>query len=74
MILDYIYHSGFAIEAEGKAIDNVPSKRTEPWLIFVANGTYEEQIIIPEDKPYIMLRQRRRYRQKHLKYNRSFVY
>ena len=36
-----------------KAIDNVPSKRTEPWLIFVANGTYEEQIIIPEDKPYI---------------------
>ena len=38
-----------------KAIDNVPSKRTEPWLIFVANGTYEEQIIIPEDKPYIHL-------------------
>ena len=38
-----------------KAIDNAPSKRTEPWLIFVANGTYEEQIIIPEDKPYIHL-------------------
>ena len=38
-----------------KAVDNVPSKRTEPWLIFVMNGTYEEQIIIPEDKPYIHL-------------------
>lgn len=37
------------------AIDNVPLQRTEPWLIFVMNGIYEEQIIIPENKPYIHL-------------------
>ena len=38
-----------------KAIDEVPANRTEPWLIFVMNGTYEEQIIIPENKPFIHL-------------------
>ena len=37
------------------AIDAVPKNRTEPWLIFVANGTYEEQVIIAVDKPYIHL-------------------
>ena len=38
-----------------KAIDEVPANRTEPWLIFVMNGIYEEQIIIPENKPFVHL-------------------
>ncbi|WP_448778792.1 pectinesterase family protein [Bacteroides congonensis] len=37
------------------AIDDAPKNRTEPWLIFVMNGTYDEQVIVPADKPYIHL-------------------
>ena len=37
------------------AIDAVPSNRTEPYLIFVANGTYEEFINVPKIKPFIHL-------------------
>lgn len=37
------------------AIDDAPVNRTEPWLIFVKNGKYEEQIIIPDNKPFIHL-------------------
>lgn len=37
------------------AIDAAPSGRTSPWLIFVKNGAYEEQVIVPEDKPFIHL-------------------
>ncbi len=37
------------------AVDAAPSGRTSPWLIFVKNGAYEEQVIVPEDKPFIHL-------------------
>lgn len=37
------------------AIDAVPDGRTEPWLILLKNGSYNEQVIIPESKPYIHL-------------------
>lgn len=37
------------------AIDAAPEGRQEPWLIFVKNGSYREQVIIPETKPYIHL-------------------
>ena len=37
------------------AVDAAPSGRTSPWLIFVKNGAYEEQVVVPEDKPFIHL-------------------
>ncbi len=37
------------------AVDAAPSGRTAPWLIFVKNGAYEEQVVVPEDKPFIHL-------------------
>lgn len=37
------------------AIDAAPSNRTEPYLIFVANGTYEEFVNVPKIKPFIHL-------------------
>lgn len=37
------------------AIDAVPSNRTEPYLIFVAKGTYEEFVNVPKIKPFIHL-------------------
>ena len=37
------------------AIDAVPDGRTQPWLIFVKNGTYEELVIVPETKPFVHL-------------------
>ncbi len=38
-----------------EAINAAPSDRTEPWLIFVKNGSYHECVVIPEDKPYLHL-------------------
>ena len=37
------------------AIDNAPTGRIAPWLIFVKNGKYEELVTIPENKPFIHL-------------------
>lgn len=37
------------------AIDAVPENRIAPWLIFVKNGTYEELVTIPQNKPFIHL-------------------
>jgi len=35
------------------AIDAAPTARTQPWLIFVKNGTYNGHVDIPATKPYI---------------------
>ena len=35
------------------AIDAAPTGRTQPWLIFVKNGTYNGHVDIPATKPYI---------------------
>lgn len=35
------------------AIDNAPTSRVKPWLIFVKNGEYEEHIDIPATKPFM---------------------
>lgn len=37
------------------AINAAPNNRTTPYLIFVANGTYEEFVNIPRTKPFIHL-------------------
>lgn len=37
------------------AIDAVPSNHTEPYLIFVAKGTYQEFVNVPKIKPFIHL-------------------
>lgn len=37
------------------ALDAVPANRTAPWLIFIKNGTYEELVRIPSNKPFIHL-------------------
>lgn len=37
------------------AIDATPDNRDAPWLIFVKNGSYREQIIVPANKTYIHL-------------------
>ena len=35
------------------AIDAAPASRIKPWLIFVKNGSYNEHIDIPANKPYL---------------------
>lgn len=37
------------------AIAAAPDSLSAPWLIFVKNGSYEEQVVVPETKPYIHL-------------------
>lgn len=37
------------------AINAAPTGRTQPWLIFVKNGTYSGHLEIPANKPYINL-------------------
>lgn len=37
------------------AVNAAPEGRSAPWLIFIKNGSYEEQVIIPENKPFIHL-------------------
>lgn len=56
-----IYQAVVAADGSGDyasvqaAIDAAPVGQTEPWLIFVKNGSYEEQVVVPKDKPYIHL-------------------
>lgn len=56
-----VFHAIVARDGSGNytsvqsAIDAVPEGRTAPWLIFVKNGSYEEQVIIPASKPFIHL-------------------
>lgn len=38
-----------------EAIDAAPENRTEPWIIFVKNGSYREHVVIPRNKPFIHL-------------------
>ena len=38
-----------------EAVNAAPDSLTTPWLIFVKNGSYEEQVVIPQTKPYIHL-------------------
>lgn len=38
-----------------EAINAAPANRTTPWIIFVKNGSYEEQLVVPENKPFIHL-------------------
>lgn len=42
-------------ESVQAAIDAAPENRTTPYLIFIKNGSYEEQVVIPSDKPNIHL-------------------
>ena len=55
------YHAIVATDGSGQyktvqaAIDAVPEGRTTPWLILVKNGSYNEQVIVPKNKPYIHL-------------------
>ncbi len=37
------------------AINAVPDNLTLPWLIFVKNGSYNEQVIVPQNKRFIHL-------------------
>lgn len=37
------------------AVNAAPDNRQEPWLIFLKNGSYREQVIIPATKTYIHL-------------------
>ncbi len=56
-----VYQSVVAADGSGnyktiqEAVDAAPEKQTKPWLIFVKNGSYEEQVVIPKEKPYIHL-------------------
>ena len=38
-----------------KAIDEAPSGRTKPYLIFVKSGSYEEVVTVPKEKTFIHL-------------------
>lgn len=38
-----------------EAINAAPDGRTEPWLILVKNGSYDEHVVVPEGKSYIHL-------------------
>ncbi len=38
-----------------EAVNAVPDSLDSPYLIFIKNGSYEEQVVIPESKPYIHL-------------------
>lgn len=37
------------------AVDAAPDNCREPWLIFVKNGSYREQVVVPSTKTYIHL-------------------
>ena len=55
------YQSIVSIDGSGHfrtiqaAINAVPDGQTKPWLILLKNGSYKEQVVIPESKPYIHL-------------------
>ncbi|MBR1416148.1 MAG: pectin esterase [Prevotella sp.] len=56
-----VFHAVVAQDGSGDystvqaAIDAAPEGRTEPWLIFVKRGCYEEHVDIPDSKPYLSL-------------------
>lgn len=56
-----IYNSIVAKDGSGQhttiqaAINAVPDDLNSPWLIFVKNGDYDEQVIIPKSKKFIHL-------------------
>ena len=56
-----VFHAVVAADGTGdytsvqQAIDAAPAGRTEPWLIFVKSGSYEESVTVPSDKPFIHL-------------------
>ena len=55
------YHAMVAQDGSGNytsiqdAVNAAPENRDEPWCIFVKNGSYREQVIVPKDKTYIHL-------------------
>ncbi|KAL1561614.1 pectinesterase [Salvia divinorum] len=54
IVVDPWAHGGFrTVQA---AIDSVPSGNTKWTTIAIKKGTYWEQVIIPRDKPYIILK------------------
>lgn len=56
-----VFHAVVAADGTGdytsvqQAVDAAPAGRTAPWLIFVKNGSYDESVTVPSDKPYIHL-------------------
>jgi len=56
-----VFHAIVDIQGTGDytslqaAIDAMPENRTSPWRIFLKNGTYEELVRIPENKPFVYL-------------------
>lgn len=59
-----IFHAVVAKDGTGdyttvqSAIDAVPENLKSPWLIFVKNGSYEEQVIIPKTSLLFILSDR----------------
>ena len=53
------YQAIVAVDGSGdyktvqEAINAVPDGQTKPWLILIKNGLYNEQVIIPKNKPYV---------------------
>ena len=56
-----VFHAVVAQDGSGDfttvqaAIDAAPEGRTEPWRIFIKQGTYNEHVDIPESKPFLSL-------------------
>ncbi len=56
-----VFHAVVAQDGTGDyltvqaAIDAAPVGRTEPWRIYIKEGTYKEHVDIPESKPYLSL-------------------
>ena len=56
-----VFHTVVAQDGTGDyltvqaAIDAAPVGRTEPWRIYIKEGTYKEHVDIPESKPYLSL-------------------
>lgn len=56
-----IFHAVVAQDGTGQystvqsAINAAPDNSESPWLIFVKNGSYNEQVIVPKSKRFIHL-------------------
>lgn len=56
-----VYHAVVAQDGSGDyttvqaAVDAAPEGRTEPWRIFIKQGTYVEHVDIPKEKPFLTL-------------------
>ena len=54
-----VFHAVVAADGTGdytsvqQAIDAAPAGRTEPWLIFVKSGSYEESVTVPSMRLFI---------------------